>query len=229
MRRHSLQRIQRLLLLICFIALLGVGLIAARIFGFGGPGLIGAVLGKRVALISGHAGYDSGAVCQDADGNVTVTEAEINANIASLVAERLRRAGAEVLILQEFDDQLTNLQADVLLSLHADSCIDATGYKAASAQNSPIQTAEDRLIACVDHNYPAATGLTLHKFTITHDMTDYHAFRVIQPQTPAAILELGFLGGDQKLLTQQPERAATGVAESILCFLVATNPTLTLP
>ncbi len=55
--------------------------------------------------------------------------------------------------------------------------------------------------------------------TITEDMTEYHAFRRIRSQTPAAILELGFLGGDQGLLVRSPEKSARGVADGLLCFL----------
>ena len=67
--------------------------------------------------------------------------------------------------------------------------------------------------------YPAATGQPHHPNTVTHNMTEYHAFRKIDPETPAAIIELGFLGGDRELLASHPEQAAKGVADSILCFL----------
>jgi N-acetylmuramoyl-L-alanine amidase len=55
--------------------------------------------------------------------------------------------------------------------------------------------------------------------TITENMTEYHAFRRIDPQTPAAILELGFLGGDNDLLANQQDLLARGVADGLLCFL----------
>jgi N-acetylmuramoyl-L-alanine amidase len=76
--------------------------------------------------------------------------------------------------------------------------------------------------------YPAVTGLTKHADTITHNMTEYHAFRKVAPTTPAAILELGFLGGDRELLTTEAERSAQGVAESVRCFLDDVEPTPTL-
>ena len=65
----------------------------------------------------------------------------------------------------------------------------------------------------------AATGLTENVDTITENMTEYHAFRRIDPQTPAAILELGFLGGDNDLLANQQALLAKGVADGLLCFL----------
>ena len=227
MRYQAIQWAQRILLTISLVALIGIMVMVARIVGYAIPGLnsllpqrvVSAAFAKKVALISGHAGSDSGAVCTDSNGNTTITEAAINATVTELAAERLRRAGADVLILQEFDPRLAGLQASVLLSLHADSCIDASGYKAAHHPLSPLSTSEDQLVACINHFYPAATGLTEHSNTITHNMTDYHAFRVIDRQTPAAIMEMGFLGGDQDLLVNHPEIAAQGIADSLLCFL----------
>jgi N-acetylmuramoyl-L-alanine amidase len=78
-----------------------------------------------------------------------------------------------------------------------------------------------KLIECIDLHYPAVTGLTYHANTVTHDMTNYHAFRSVDPQTPAAIIELGFLGGDQELLVHEQDRVAQGVIDSILCYLEA--------
>ena len=227
MRHDSLQRAQRFFLL-CVLALLAVvGLLAARNVGIGfddvkalaPAGSLGPAWNRQIALISGHAGNDSGATCEDAAGNVLLTEAEINARVAELAAGQLRRAGADVTILEEYDPRLEDLQVDVLLSIHADSCIDASGYKAAFYVNTLIPTAADRLLTCIDAHYPAATGLAHHPDTVTHDMTEYHAFRRIDPQTPAAIIEIGFLGGDQQLLNDDPRLVARGIVESLNCFL----------
>jgi N-acetylmuramoyl-L-alanine amidase len=75
------------------------------------------------------------------------------------------------------------------------------------------------MLKCIDEKYAAATGLTKHPDTVTHNMTEYHAFRKIAPTTPAAILELGFLGGDGELLTNGVDQVATGVSDSVQCFL----------
>lgn len=227
MRYRTLQLAHRIIGAVSLVALASIVLIVARLGGFGVPlldqlipqTLVGAAFAKRVALISGHAGYDSGAVCGDNPSDPALTEAAVNAAIAERVAQRLRRAGADVLVLEEFDTRLAGLRADVLLSLHADSCVDASGYKAASAPDSPLRSVEARLIECIDLHYPAVTGLAHHPNTITHDMINYHAFRTVDPQTPAAIIELGFLGGDQELLASRPDQVAQGVAESLLCFL----------
>lgn len=211
--------------MIGFAAFFGIAIIVARIVGmempWSGeqPGLVLGAFNRQVALISGHAGFDSGAVCTDEAGTVTLTEVEVNAAVAQAAANILRRSGTDVLVLEEYDPRLEALQADVLISLHADSCIDASGFKAAIFAYSAIPEIETRLLSCIDEEYAAVTGLPHHPNTVTHDMTEYHAFRRIAPETPAAILELGFLGGDRTLLTQEADRVARGVAESVLCFL----------
>ncbi len=243
MRRTAIQRIQRFFAIIGFTAFVGIVLIAARLANmeiswepttntpnielpiFNDP----PVLNDQIALISGHAGNDSGAICTDAEGNTTLTEAEVNADIANRAADLLRREEKDVLILEEYDPRLVNLQVDALLSIHADSCIQASGYKAAYYAYSAIPDIEVQLLNCIDTQYPAITGLTQHANTVTHDMTEYHAFRKVAPSTPAAILELGFLGGDQELLVNQSDRAARGVVESILCFLNSSEPNPTKP
>ncbi|MGQ9668060.1 MAG: hypothetical protein ACUVWB_12165 [Anaerolineae bacterium] len=66
------------------------------------------------------------------------------------------------------------------------------------------------------------TGLRPHYDTITYDMREYHAFREISPQTPGAIIEIGFMGGDRELLTRRPDLAARGIARGMIAFLEET-------
>lgn len=227
MRYSTIHRIQRLVILVSLTALLGIALLVARVVGYNIPGLnalmpqtlVPGLFNRQIALISGHAGNDSGAVCSDAAGKPTITEAAVNAQVVELAAQQLRRGGADLLVLEEYDERLQGLKADVLLSVHADSCIKVSGYKAVRSPDSPIGATADRLVACLDREYAKATQLKPHTDTITHNMTEYHAFRAIDPLTPAAILEIGFLGGDQALLTQHPELVAQGIAQSIICFL----------
>jgi N-acetylmuramoyl-L-alanine amidase len=226
-RYQALIQIQRFFMIVGFLAVGGIALILARVAGYGPPdahglasqGLDPSAFDRQIAIISGHSGYDSGAVCTDEAGQTILTEAEVNAAVSILAAERLRRAGADVTILEEYDERLEGLQVDVLLSLHVDSCIDTSGYKAAHHIYSPIPRTERRLVDCIDQHYAAETGLALHPNTVTHNMTEYYAFSRVDPLTPAVILELGFLGGDQELLTQRTPTVAKGVADSLLCFL----------
>ncbi|MEZ4708982.1 MAG: N-acetylmuramoyl-L-alanine amidase [Caldilineaceae bacterium] len=234
MRYELIKRIQRLFTIVGLISFFSIVVLATRGADFAFPASQGAGLTAswlphfftrpQVALISGHAGNDSGAICTDAAGQTTLTEAAITAAISDKAAALLQPRGYTVKILNEFDDQLKGLQAAALLSLHADSCVDLSGYKAAYSETSAIPQTDARLTACIAQYYAAETGLHEHPETITHNMTEYHAFRKIDPATPAAILELGFLGGDQELLTEQQDRVAQGVADSLDCFLSTPSP-----
>lgn len=227
MRKNSIQQIQRLIVLISFLVLAALGLVVAQAFGFGLPPedgipsqpFVWGIFNKQIVLISGHSGNDSGATCEDAEGNVTLKEVDIAAAVAQRVAKRLRQAGADITIFEEYDPRLNGLQADVLLSIHGDSCIDVSGYKAARGVFSQIPETDDKLIDCINQMYPMATQLSIHGESITHNMTEYHAWQRIAPTTPAAILEIGFLGGDQELLVNHPARVAKGISDALICFL----------
>ena len=230
MRTALLRRVQRIFLLICFLIVIGMAGRLAQAAGLRVEDVSGAwralhipflerLSRPRVALISGHAGSDSGAICTDTAGELLLTEAEINADITQRVAQKLRRRGVHVLVLNEYDERLSALQADVLLSLHSDSCIDASGYKAAVSEKNRLPQQEEMLLACIDTHYAEQTGLAYHPYTVTHDMLGYYAFNRIPATVPAAILEMGFLGGDQTLLTQQPDRVAEGIRASLSCYL----------
>lgn len=178
------------------------------------PRRLQAMIGRRVAIIAGHKGYDSGAICPDG-----LTEQEVVERIAVLTADRLRRSGADTEVLAEYDERLQGLVADALVSIHADSCIERSGFKVARSSVSLIPADEDRLVGCLSQAYQSATGLNSDRDSITPDMTGYHAFKRIAPQTPGVIIEIGFLGGDRGLLTQRPELPARGIADGVLCFL----------
>ncbi|MCB0190157.1 MAG: N-acetylmuramoyl-L-alanine amidase [Caldilineaceae bacterium] len=232
MRHQLLRRVQRLFGLVSFTLLLGIGVATLELAGYSWgtlfqlipAGTLGALFNRDIAIISGHAGNDSGAICVGADGTPTVTEQAINAEVAERLSRRLRRGGATVTILEEFDPRLDLLQRDLLISLHADSCIESSGYKIAYNTRAEVLPKTSKLDGCFAQQYASITNLPLQVNTITHDMTDYHAFRKIAPTTPAVILEMGFLGGDQGLLQEQPETVARGIAESIRCFFQSANP-----
>lgn len=176
--------------------------------------------GPWVGIVAGHWGNDSGADCPDG-----TTEVQTNLEIAKRVVEKLRSRGIWTDLLQEFDDRLNGYKADLLLSIHADSCqpIDAdppaSGFKVARAAASAIPGTEDRLVNCLKDEYQKATGMYFHEHSITPDMTSYHSFSEVDPNTPAAIIETGFLYLDYNIIVKQPDLPATGIANGILCFL----------
>jgi N-acetylmuramoyl-L-alanine amidase len=169
-----------------------------------------------VGVVSGHKGYDPGAVC--ADG---LSEVEVNHAIALEVVSLLNRRGIRADLLDEFDDRLTDYQADALVSIHSDSCNipGATGFKVARVTDSAIPEAEDILVACLNQEYQTYTGLPQHPASITDGMTSYHAFGEIADHTPGAIIETGFLLDDRHLLQYRPKVVARGIAAGIICFL----------
>jgi N-acetylmuramoyl-L-alanine amidase len=176
----------------------------------------------RIGIVAGHSGNDSGAVCVDGNGQVTLTEADVNLEIAALVQQQLTQAGYQVDLLREFDSRLNGYRALAIVSIHNDSCEyindQATGFKVAAALNTHDVNRANRLTACLVDRYGRTTGMTFHAGSITGDMREYHAFREIDPNTVAAIIETGFLNLDREMLTQHTEQVAEGVVQGILCF-----------
>ena len=172
----------------------------------------------NIGIVSGHYGYDSGAVC--ANG---VTEAELNLEIATLVQKQLTDLGYTVDLLEEFDDRLDGFEGRLLISIHLDSCEyvndQATGFKVASALSESNVVSGQRLVTCLSEEYSSITGLAFHAGSVTDDMTYYHAFSEINPVTTAAIIEAGFMNMDYRLLTEETDLVAQGIVSGILCYL----------
>lgn len=189
----------------------------------------------RIGIVAGHNGNDSGAVCTNDNGEVTLTEADVNLKIANLVRGNLMAQGYQVDLLNEFDTRLNGYRAVALVSIHNDSCEyvndEATGFKVASSMETRDVNRAQRLTACLVDRYQKATGLTFHAGSITGDMREYHAFSEINPDTITAIIETGFLYLDREILTNQTERVANGVTQGILCFMnnESVQPTPTAP
>jgi len=177
----------------------------------------------RIGIIAGHYQNDSGAVCEDTG----LQEVQVTVPVARGVVQYLKRKGYNVDLLAEFDPLLDGYEANALVSIHGDSCLNwpgLTGFKVARSRNSAIPDVEDKLVECLYEEYGKATGLPRHDSSITENMTNYHAFRQVAPHTPGAIIELGFLYNDREMLTNEQGRLARGVAEGIICFLRSQQP-----
>jgi N-acetylmuramoyl-L-alanine amidase len=174
----------------------------------------------RIGIVAGHWGNDSGAVCPE-DKNST-TEADVNLKTATLVQQKLTALGFTTDLLQEFDPRLDGYRAAVLISIHNDSCAyvndQATGFKVAAAMSSRDENLANRLAGCMRDRYMRTTQLPWHD-SVTNDMQFYHSFEELDPNTTAAIIETGFLNLDYDILTNQPDRIASGVVNGILCFV----------
>jgi N-acetylmuramoyl-L-alanine amidase len=181
----------------------------------------------RIGIISGHMGYDSGAVCPDG-----LTEAEINYKIATLLQNMLKADGFEVELFNEFDARLVKLQAMAMISIHNDSCIyyndQLSGFKVAPRTNGAAPESDRKLSNCLIDRYAKDTGMRFHPNTITKDMTDYHAFEEIDKTTTGAIIETGFLATDRAFLLGQTDKVAQGIRDGVLCF-VRNEPVSIIP
>jgi N-acetylmuramoyl-L-alanine amidase len=173
---------------------------------------------NRIGLVAGHYGSDPGAVCSNG-----VTEAELNLEIATMAQKQLADLGYEVDLLEEFDSRLTGYQGAVVLSIHLDSCEyindQATGFKVAAALSTQDVSDSQRLVACISDRYSKVTGLPYHSGSVTDDMTYYHAFYEIAPETRAAIIEAGFMNMDYRFLTEKTDLVAEGIVSGILCYI----------
>ena len=172
-----------------------------------------------IGIVVGHWGDsdDPGAICPDG-----LTELSINEEIAALVQKELATEGFDVDLLEEFDSRLESYQALALISIHADSCKyindQATGFKVAASAYNPRPERTARLEACLVNRYARATGLEEHA-GITEDMSGYHAFDEIGEDTPAVIIETGFMNLDRQILTQNSDQIASGIVDGILCYI----------
>jgi N-acetylmuramoyl-L-alanine amidase len=193
--------------------------------GAGAPGFVQSLIGShgpRIGLVAGHAGSDSGAVCPDG-----LREADVNQRVAQETRQRLEKAGYQVDLMSEFAAQLSGYAASAFVSIHSDSCVSLSGFKVARQPESQVPAQADQLVQCLYREYGLSTGLQPNPNTITRDMTEYHAFREISPDTPGAIIEVGFLGGDRSILTEHPDWVAEGIAQGILCYMSWLHPTPT--
>lgn len=181
---------------------------------------------KRVGIISGHRGpeNDPGAVCPDG-----LTESEINLAVAQRVVRNLQSRGYTVDLLDEFDPRLADYTAEMLLSIHANTCQDygelVTGYLISTADSRAGSGNDQLLVECVAEYYEESSQLA-RRYGLTRDVTDYHVFREIHPRTPGAILELGFMLADRQILTEQPDLLADGITKGILCYLEPESPNI---
>lgn len=190
----------------------------------------------EVAIVAGHWAntsndseptvHDSGAVCPDG-----LREVDINKAVADQTVQILQGRGYHTVLLEEFDDrylQNPRFKPKVFLSIHSDSCLVgadyafATGYKIAHAEPSDNLQEDSRLVTCLTRSYDRVATKYDKPFnanTITRAMTEYHAFRKIDRSTPAAIIELGFLGYDRDFLVNHQSEMARALAIGLEEFL----------
>lgn len=180
---------------------------------------------RTIGIVSGHSGpgwkqSDSGAVCDDG-----LIEESINFDVAVRVVAELRQRGFTVLLLDEFDPRLNRLEALALVSIHSNDCHDygtpINGFLVDKTAAYPDSDASMQLAECIARHYGDATGLPRRVGQTLH-MTDYHRFDEVHAQTPAVVIELGFMFGDRDVLTNRQDRVAQGLIDGILCYIAPT-------
>lgn len=154
-------------------------------------------------------------------------EVDINYTVASQVAALLGERGVTVDLLPATVPP--GYAAEAFVAIHCDVNNDSSrrGFKLTRYGDSVIATRDESLVALVAASYGAATGQPADP-EITRAMRYYYAFNgaqyrhAIDPATPAAIVELGFLTNpaDRLLLTTETDVVAHGLAAGILRFLL---------
>lgn len=157
------------------------------------------------------------------------SEWEVNLQIAEFTAKILREHNIEVDILPSTIPP--GYWADVFVAIHADGNTDSSkrGFKLATPRRDYTQTADD-LLGSIESEYQLATGFEIDP-NVTRNMTGYYAFawwryeHALHPRTTSVILETGFLTShlDRKILVDNPEISAQGLANGIIKYLIAQN------
>lgn len=156
------------------------------------------------------------------------TEFESNYAIAMETKKELESHGLIVDILPAIVPP--KYHADVFVTIHADGSPrdDSNGYKVAAPRKDVTQKAH-LLAQHIQEAYGQATQLRYDAEHITENMTDYYAFNwdrfehAISKETPAAILETGFVTNEQDryYIIHNPQVPARGLAQGIINYLHA--------
>jgi len=164
-----------------------------------------------------------------------VAEIDVNTTVANIVKKQLEYYGLQVELLPATVPP--NYQADVFVSIHADSSTDESrrGYKSANAL--PERNSSDKLLkSLVDESFFNASGLPDDHMNVSSNMTEYYAFNrskfahTVAKDTPALIIEMGYLSHEEDIIfLKDTKRPATALTEGILKFLNATDAISHLP
>ena len=159
-----------------------------------------------------------------------IAEVDVNRAVAEAAATLLQEAGVDITVLPATIPP--GFAADAFVSIHADGSTDSgvRGYKISPPWRA--SPASRKLVAALLEHYGAATGLPRDLNGVTYRMRGYYAFNsyryrhAIRLDTPAAILEMGYLsnGTDREYLLAHPEEAAAGLVAGVLAFLDQRDP-----
>lgn len=190
---------------------------------------------RTIGIQAGHVQnakgqYDPGAELPEVHHTDSVyDEASLNLAIASKVVELLKRMdGYQVDLFTGKDPALKGYKGDAFVAIHADQAAEgASGYKVArrgGEKGSGLDGSgddSDRLVQSLWEEYGYTTGLPRNRFPnhFTNSMLDYYGLRWIDPATPGAIIEVGWMEEDVDVLIGEQGKVALGIAGGIVKFL----------
>ncbi len=172
-----------------------------------------------IGILAGHYGEGNpGEICSDG-----TKEADVNQKIATLVKAKLEKKGFSVELFPETDPKLLNFTGTVMIALYSGSCasdpLPPSGFKVGGSISAKNTEQIDRLATCISQEYQSATQLPFTYEVIDMDNAAFHVFRDINPDTAAVLLEMGSLKTDHKILMDEADKAAEGIAAGIICFI----------
>ena len=193
------------------------------------PAPVSRLSGFRIGIQAGHGHGDPGALSCDK----SVHEADITAAVAEKVVNILQSNGAQVDLFTGQDGGMMGYQADAFVALHTDYCPDPenpsspSGYKVArnggTAGTGMVGNGDssDQLVQALWDEYGRTTGIPQDRSPghFKSGMLGYYALNEIDPATPGAIIEMGWLSGDLGKLVNQQDTLAAGIANGIMRFL----------
>jgi len=172
----------------------------------------------RIGILAGHWQNHTGEVC--ADG---VIEANINYAIANRVKLDLEERNFQVNLFPEFDLDLLNYEADLLIAIYSGSCLQSppppSGFKIGTSVTAKDPEEVNNLAVCLAENYQKYTQLSFSYEMINPDHASYHIFRDIHPDTPAVLIEVGKLSTDRELIANRSSSITEGITAGIICFV----------
>jgi N-acetylmuramoyl-L-alanine amidase len=164
-----------------------------------------------------------------------IEEYEINKAVADALARRLARAGIQVDVLPATVPP--GLRADLFLSIHSDWADRSKNHGWKVSPPAKPSKASQRLSDALAASFAAESAIRQDVAQISDNMYDYYAFNAtkyrhsIDPLTPAAIVELGFMSNpaEFKRLRREPDWWAAILERGLRSYLATTprnNPIL---
>lgn len=189
------------------------------------------IKGKVIAIDPGHGGEDSGAI-----GPSGVTEKSITLRIAKAVQEKLKAAGAKVVMTRTADvevspkrrqatdidelqarcDVANKAKADIFISIHTDSFTSREASGTTGYYYTKGTEESKRLAAAIQ------SGLVAQLRTESRGVKTCNFYVVKHTKMPATLIEVAFVSNpkEEKLMTSKGgvEKAALGILKGLEGF-----------